>query len=350
MRRSSLSLLVNLLLCISVYARAETRTGVLAANTIPQSTFLAVAQPGNSITGNVFDEKRNPIPDVYLELFSDMGSPLKRTKASAVGSYSFRGLGDGVFVVKVLPYGTDFVQQEKRINLMSISARPGFGGANEQVDFYLQPRRSPVNSTNGSPIVVFVQEIPKKAEDLYLEGIALLGNKRSSEAHAKLRESIEVFPTYFAALDRLASEYVLINEYRAAFVLFTAALNVNPKSYSSWFGLGVCQFRLKLVSESLISLRRANELQPETVTGLLWLGIALHSNGQLGDALDTLKKADRLEEGELSDINFQMARVLKDQGKYREAAEQLEIVLAKNPKVENADELKKMIALLKAKR
>lgn len=324
--------------------------GILGANTTPYLAFLVVAQPGNSITGNVFDEKRNPIPDVYLELYSDMGSPIRRTKASAVGSYSFRGLGDGAFVVRVLPYGTDFVQQEKRINLMSIGARPGFGGANEQVDFYLQPRRSPVNPDSGTPGVVFVQEIPKRAEDLYVEGMALLSNKRPSEAHAKLRESIEVFPTYFAALDRLASEYVLIKEYRPAFVLFTAALNVNPKSYSSWFGLGVCQFRLNLVADSLVSLQRANDLQPEAVYGLLWLGIALHSNGRLGEALNILKKADRSGGSKISDINFQMARVLKDQGKYREAADQLEIVLAKDPQVENAEELKKMIVLLKSKR
>lgn len=347
MRGSSLSLLFSFLLCILGYA---VPTSMLAAKPLPPLRLRDVAQPGNSITGNVFDEKRNPIPDVYLELFSDMGSPLKRTKASAVGGYSFRGLGDGVFVVKVLPYGTDFVQQEKRINLMSISARPGFGGANEQVDFYLQPRRSPVNSPNGSTSVVFVQEIPKKAEDLYLEGIALLGNKRSNEAHAKLRESIELFPTYFAALDRLASEYVLIREYPSALVLFTSALNVNQKSYSSWLGLGVCQFRLNLLAESLASLRRANDLQPDAITGLLWLGIALHSNGRIGEALETLKKADRLAEGKVSDINFQMARVLKDQGKYGEAASQLELVLAKNPNVENAEELKKMIALLKSKR
>jgi len=346
MSRSSLSLLVNLLLCIPLYAGP----GTLAIDAIPQSTFLAVAQPGNSITGNVFDEKRNPIPDVYLELYSDMGSSLGRTKASAVGSYFFRGLGDGVFVVKVLPYGTNFVPQEKRINLISISVRPGFGGANEQVDFYLQAQRASLNSPSGSSEVVFVQEIPKRAEELYLEAMLLLADKRASEAHAKLRESLEVFPTYFAALDRLAREYVTIKEYRAAFVLFTAALNVNPKSYSSWFGLGVCQFRMNLFADSLASLRRATDLQPDAVSGLLWLGIALHSNGRLGDSLDTLKKADRLGEGKVSDVNFQMARVLKDQGKYAEAASQLELVLAKDPNVENSEELKKMIVLLKSKR
>lgn len=313
--------------------------------------LVAVAQVNasrNSITGFVFDEQRNPIADVYVELYSDMGSPLSRMKTSAVGTYAFRGLGDGVFNLKVLPYGKNYIPQEKRVSLISFGARPGFGAVNEQVDFFLKARQTSVNPL-GSPGVVFAQEVPTKAEELYQQGIALLDERKDKEGLAKLRESIETFPRYFAALDRLGGEYVARNQYRPAVVILEAAVEINPKSYSSWLGLGISHFRLQEPKISLTSLQKAYELQPEAVNGLLWYGIALHANQRLAEALEALKKADRLGGGKSSDVNFQMARVLKDQGKFVEAAAQLELVLEKNPKAENAEDLRKMIELLKKK-
>jgi hypothetical protein len=57
-----------------------------------------------------------------------------------------------------------------------------------------------------------------------------------------------------------------------------------------------------------------------------------------------------LSKGTVAEVNFQMARVLKDQGEYLEAAKQLELVLEKDPKAENAEDLKKTIELLKSKK
>lgn len=309
---------------------------------------VQVSANRNSITGFVFDEQRNPIADVYVELYSDMGSPLSRAKTTAVGTYAFRGLGDGVFNLKVLPYGKNYISQEKRVSLISFGARPGFGAVNEQVDFYLKERKTSSNPL-GPPGVVFAQEVPEKARALYERGVELLDSKRDEEGLAKLREAIEAFPKYFVALDRLGGEYVVREHYRPAYVLLTMATDVNPKSYSSWLGLGISQFRLSDNAACLTSLKRAYELQPEAVSGLLWYGIALHANNRLAEALESLKKADRISKGTVPEINFQMARVLKDQGKYIEAAQQLELVIEKDPKSENAADLKKTIELLKAK-
>jgi hypothetical protein len=303
----------------------------------------------NSITGFVFDENRNPIADVYVELYSNEGSPISRTKTSAVGTFSFHGLGDGVFTLKVLPYGKSFVSQEKRVSLVSFGARPGFGAVYEQVDFYLKARKASANPL-GPPGVVFAQEVPSKAQALYERAIELLDDKKDDEGLAKLREAIEAFPKYFAALDRLGGEYVVRKYYRPAYILLTLATQVNSKSHSSWLGLGISQFRLNDPIASLASVQRAYELHPEAVNGLLWYGIALHANNRLAEALTALKKADRLSKGTVAEVNFQMARVLKDQGEYLEAAKQLELVLEKDPKAENAEDLKKTIELLKSKK
>ena len=309
---------------------------------------MQVSASRNSITGFVFDEQRNPIADVYVELYSDMGSPLSRMKTTAVGTFSFRGLGDGVFNLKALPYGKNYISQEKRVSLISFGARPGFGAVNEQVDFYLKARKKSVNPL-GAPGVIFAQEVPEKSKALYERGIELLDDNKDDEGLAKLREAIEAFPKYFAALDRLGGEYVVRKHYRPAHILLTIATQVNPKSYSSWLGLGISQFRLQDNAACLTSLQRAFELQPQAINGLLWYGIALHANDRLDKALEVLKKADRLSKGTIAEVNFQMARVLKDQGKYLEAAEQLELVIKKDPNSENAADLKKTIELLKAK-
>lgn len=302
----------------------------------------------NTITGFVFNENRDPVADIYVELYTNMGSPLSRTKTSASGAYAFRGLSDGVFNLKVLPYGTNYITQEQRVNLASFGARPGYGAVNEQVDFYLKARRVSPNPL-GPPGVVFAQEVPDKARTLYERGIELLDNNKDEDGLAKLREAIEIFPQYFAALDRLGGEYVVRKHYRPAYILLTLATQVNPKSYSSWLGLGISQFRLNDNSACLASVKRAHELNPEGINALLWYGIALHANKRFSEALESLRKADRLSNGGVSEINFQMARVLKDMGDYAEAAKRLEMVLEKDPKAENAEDMKKMIGLLKAK-
>ena len=303
----------------------------------------------NSITGFVFDESRRPINGVYVELISDSGSTISRTKTNGSGLYSFKGLPSGNFKIKVLPYGTDYEGQTRDVSLVSISAIPGSGAISEQVDFYLKVKKNTNTSPLAAPGVVFAQEIPKAAEKLYEEGIIFLREKKENEGFEKLKSALEIFPDYFMALDRLGTEYVMRGYYRPAFVLLTKAIEINPRSFSSTFGLGLAQFRLKQVDSSVENFERATNLYSESINAHLWLGVALHQSGKLTQAETALIKANKLSKGESAEVHWQLARLYNEQKRYREAADELELFLKNNSGAVETEKIKQSIEQLRRK-
>ena len=49
----------------------------------------------NRIEGQIFDENRHPLGDMYVELLNDVGSPISTQRASTLGRFSFMGLSTG---------------------------------------------------------------------------------------------------------------------------------------------------------------------------------------------------------------------------------------------------------------
>ena len=323
------------------------RSVILAIFIAVAGVCHAVAQDRNSVTGIVFGENRMPLSRVYVELQTDMYSTYARTQTNGAGMYSFRGIPNGQYIVKVLPHGTNYEEQSRSVSLMPISPI-GRGSAAEQLDFYLQPRRS--GSPLLAPEVVFVQDVPVKAKQFYEAGIKELENKKDDEGYQKLKQALETFPDYFVALDRLGNEYLKKGYYEASHVLFTKAVAVNPRSISSNLGLGVSEYRLSRVPSSIEHFEAVIRLHKDNPNALYWLGITYHATGKLAEALTALQKAAKLGEGRSPEVQWQLARVYKDQNKFRESAEALELYLKLKPEAENAEEVRRVIKTLREKK
>jgi tetratricopeptide (TPR) repeat protein len=307
---------------------------------------VVVAQDRNSVTGFVFGENRLPLSRVYVELQTDMYSVYARTRTTGSGMYSFRGIPSGQYYVKVFPHGTNYEEQSRAVSLVPLSPI-GRGSVSEQVDFYLSVRRT--GSPLAPPEAVFVQEIPSKAKELYEAGVEELEKKNEQAGYDKLKAALETFPDYFVALDRLGNEYLNKGYYDASFVLFTRAVAVNPRSVSSNLGLGLSEYRLNQVPRSIQQFEAVVKLHKENVTAHYWLGVAYHSTGKLPQALSSLQKAEKLSEGKSPDVQWQLARVYKDQNKFKESADALEHYLKLKPDAENAEEIRKAIKTLRSK-
>ncbi|MCA1625552.1 MAG: tetratricopeptide repeat protein [Acidobacteria bacterium] len=306
-------------------------------------------QNRNSITGFVFNESRTPIGEVYVELLSDTYSTISRTKTNGAGFYSFKGIPNGNFKVKILPYGTNYEGQLRDVALVSISAVAGRGSVSEQVDFYLKVRKNANAGPLAAPGVIFAQEVPRAAQKLYEEGINYLRDKKEKEGFEKLKSAIEIFPEYYLALDRLGTEYVMRGYHRPAFVLLTKAVEINPRSFSSTFGLGLAQYRLQQFDLAVENLQRATTLHNESINAYLWLGIALHQNKKLTQAETALIKAHKLSKGESAEVHWQLARLYSEQKRYREAADELEIFIKNNPQPGETEKVKETIKQLRQK-
>jgi tetratricopeptide (TPR) repeat protein len=276
-------------------------------------------------------------------LQTDVYSTYSRTQTNGTGMYTFRGIPTGNYFVKVLPHGTDYGEQSRSVSLMPI----GRGSAAEQIDFYLQRKKT--GSLLRAAEVVFVQEVPGQAKELYEEGLKELEKGREKEGYEKLKQAIETFPNYFLALESLANEYLNKGHYEASYVLFSKAIEANPRSISCQLGLGIAGYRLNQIPYAIQAFESAIKLNRESVDAHYWHGMALHVSGKLGEALRSLQTAEKLSDRRSPEVQWQLARVYKDQNKFKESADALELYLKLKPDAANAEEIRKVIKTLRVK-
>jgi tetratricopeptide (TPR) repeat protein len=194
---------------------------------------------------------------------------------------------------------------------------------------------------------VFVQEVPQVAQKEFDRGSDLLKNDRQKEGVESLKKAIDMFPSYFAALELLGMEYVKQQEYEPAIRVLTKAVEVNRRAYQSLYGLSVAQQSLKQLPQAVESMRRAITLNPGSVNANLWMGMLLRQSARLDEAETYLKQAKKLAESKSPDAHWQLALLFNDLKRYREAADELELFLKVQPDSKDTELIKKLIQRLR---
>lgn len=314
----------------------------------------AVAQAqNNSISGMVFDARsRQPVSDLYVELLDRLGFTLARTRITGSGRFVFSGMRAGEYQIKVLTFGTNYEDAVHDVRLVSLPLGNGrYSSDIAYVDIYLKldPRKTNVGGGT-APGVVFAQEVPDEARKLYKKGVKLLDDKKD-EGLNSLKQAIELFPTYYDALDRLGTEYVLRNQYQEAAAYLIKAIDVNKRSYSSFYALGVAGYNLKNLPAAIEALREATNINPQSINAQIFYGMVLRIDSQYEIAEKALLKAKSLAEknSPVAEIHWQLALLYQKTERYKEAADELERYLKIEPKAPNAEQIKKLIADLRAK-
>lgn len=323
---------MSLLLAIFITSLATP----IAANH-PSNIFLA--QQVNSISGNVTDERRNPIPDLQVELLDDVNSVIQRTKTDSSGLFFFRRLTEGIFQIRIQTYQTNYIAQTKRVQLERTRSF-------EQVDFVLATKPSAA-TTSGE---VFVQEVPDAARKEYERGAALLQKDgQQKDGLEALKKAVAIFPSYFDALELLGTEYVKQKEYEAAIPVLTKGIEVNGRSYQSLYALSVAQHSLKQLPQAIDSMRRAIAINGSSVNANLWFGMLLRQTEKLDEAETYLKQANQLAQSKSPDAHWQLALLFNQLKRYSEAADELELFLKIQPDSKDTELIKKLIQRFREK-
>lgn len=296
----------------------------------------------NTISGRITGVENRPVVDLYIELLDELGRTIARTRSRGGGFYRFSDLSSGRFTVRVLTSGTDYEEQENTVTIYSLNPNMT---SDEQIDFRLKLRPGIVI---GPPASLFVQEVPAEAKSAYEKALSDLGSGKRDIAIAGLKRAIELFPRYFHALERLGVEYLKRDnpmELRAAGILFEAATEVNPRGYTSWFGLAYSLNKLKVYDRALPAAAKAVELQPESVDALTLSGAILRNNHQFKEAEKQLLKAKEVSLNPSPQIHWELALLYGNHMKrYKDAAKELRAFLAASPNARDADSIKKLIA------
>lgn len=345
--------------------------GILLAPALIQSTVFAriaapasvttMAQGRSSIYGSVYGESRRPVADVYVELLDDVNSTIRQIKTDMSGRFQFTGLVDGRYLIKIHPGNTGYQEHTQQVIISAISSVNPTGGLRaggsdtQHIDIALKlDERAIAGPFAGVPSVIFAQDVPPAAKRHYDEAVAYLRSKKETEGFASLKTALEIFPDYYAALDRLGGEYAIKGTTERPYLeagraLLMKAVEINPRGYSSVYGLGWTQYHLGMNTEAIETLGKAIAIYGKAADAYLLQGKALRRASMLDKAEAALKRADELAKSKVADIHWQLALLYSDQKRFREAADQMELYLKNAPKGEDPEKIKDIIKRLRDK-
>jgi len=345
---------------------------LVAVTMMVACAFLAEDALAYEIQGVIYSPSGKGIPDVWVELLDDAYGIIKRVRTDGLGRYRFSALaGENDYIIRVLTDGIH-LGQERRVETGRDTAT-----AHESTDFHLKrhpefessekpanPSKPPVPSkpsaaasppatpTGSEAHEVFVQEVPPAARQAYEEGVRLL-DKDAANGRLKLKEATELFPTYFAALERQGVECVKAGEWETAAGAVKRAIAVNPRSHVSYYALGVAQYQLKQLPEAGGTLAQMLSMAPNSPNAPFaryYLGMSLVKTGQSDEAERQLRLAKQQGGGLIpSDVHLALAQILSNTNRYAEAAGEIEELLKESPGANDSEHLRQLAAHLRAK-
>ena len=297
----------------------------------------------NKIEGQVYDQNRVPVSDMYVELLNDVESLIARTKTSSTGRFSFSGVSSGRFKVRVLSSGKNFLQQTQDVdvvNLRSTSSDIVF------VEFYLRFDKSASEALQKNlPDAIFVQEAPQNAKRFYEEGVAK-ADKNQDQAILDLEQAIKIFPDYFVALDLLGKIYNLRKDYNNAYPYLLKAVELNKRSVSSYYSLSYAFYRLEKNSLALEAAKKAVIINAGLADVQLLYGILLKINGNFQESEKALLKVKSLSKKPNAETHWQLALLYNKMSRNKDAAKELETFLKLSPDSPDTKKIQDLIIRL----
>lgn len=305
----------------------------------------------STISGIVYDNYRNPLIEVDVELLDDYYRLQNRVRTDGSGRYEFDGLSDGRYTIRVLPFNYDLQDLSYPIEINTINIKGTQGVTFINQDFYLAPKKGGLVEAELG--VIFAQDIPSEAKKLYENGVNDLSKKRKDEGMAELRKAIDIFPAYYLALHRLGKELFVKGEYGEAAQRFIKAIEVNSKSATSLYYLGSCLNKLgtQYNKAAIAALNQAYILAPSSTQVLYVLGKVEREEGDFTNAEKYLLLAKKSSKVPVPEIHSELAQLYaNDLKKFDEAADELESYMkASKLSGEQSKKLKKTISDLREK-
>ena len=310
--------------------------------------LASAAYASSIISGTVYDDQRNPVFSVDVELLNENYALRGKTRTDGAGRYQFSNLAAGRYYIRVLPFRFNLNDQTQEVIIDTFSIT-GNGVSFQIKDFFLT-RKSGTVGPRPTTAVVFAQEVPLEAELLYKEGLDAFAKEDLDKGIKRMSSAIEKFPTYFAALHDFGVELMKRGEYTEAAKLFIRAVEVNPKSYQSFYYMGISLHKMgkEYNKAALVALGKAEELSPASYQIVFEMGKIERAEGMFDDAEKHLLKAKELAEQAVPEIHIELAQLYgNDLKKYGKAADELELYLKASNKKD--DKTKRQIEDLRRK-
>jgi Flp pilus assembly protein TadD len=299
-----------------------------------------------AVLGTVRDTGGARVTSIRVSLLDENYHSIRTVFVDSSGRFQFKGLRQGIYLVRVEPAGTPYEENVQRVEFQSLSGRGGGAEESFLLDFVLK-RKTSVSETPEREIL-FTQSIPENARLAYERGAGFVKGEQFAQAEVALKQALELFPNYFLAGELLGTEYVKRGRFSEALPLLTQAVEINQRAPKSLYALGVAQLKLNQLNEAAEWLKKAASADPANPNVYVMLGQAYGNNREYEQAAAALRQALELGGSEAAEVHFYLASIYNKQGKYAAAVKELELYLKEGKEVDRA-KLKAAIEGLKAK-
>jgi len=303
----------------------------------------------STISGFVFSPERRPLQDLPVELRNEVNTVLQRVRTDGSGRYYFTRLSSGRFSIRVLTLGRNIEAHDVDVEISGIGVRGQQLADNVQQDIYTKYRKN----SNGEPVIngiIFAQEVPPDAEKQFRSAVSDLETQRMESGMSGLRRAIDIFPTYFLALERLGLEQIKMESFEDAISTLEKAVAVNANSYTSQHALGYAQYRLKRYEPAVASLKKAVAANNFSSDALLLLGINLRELKEYPESEKALLQAAKVADNDVPNVHWNLALLYAHNMKrFKDAADQLELYIKQSDDLPNKETIKKLIKQFREK-
>jgi Flp pilus assembly protein TadD len=283
------------------------------------------------------------ITEVRFE--TDGGQPVGFAYANSSGEFNFQQTGMNLDQNLYVVVNVDgFKPYRERV--FGAFGMTGFDGF---VTIFLERESTVTVPAKGRAAVVDLKQlrakIPGKAVDEYEKALKESSRGNRSKAVEGLQRAVKLAPDFYEAQHSLGLQYLALQKYDDAETAFLRARDLSPKASDPLINLGTLYYQKAetqsdggQADEASSNFEKAADALEESIRrnplsapAHSYLGAALYKLGSYDEAETALKRALDLDEDQ-HNARLMLVNVYTKSARYKDALEQTNIFLAKNPK------------------
>jgi Flp pilus assembly protein TadD len=259
------------------------------------------------------------------------------------GQFAFEELRPGNYQIEIDP--TD--RQQFELSTESVQV---FKGMPSVVSLTLKEKKASERKANAAAKTVSAVELgretPSSARKEFDKASKASREGRTDEAVFHLRRAIILYPDFVMAHNDLGAQLLEQGKLDEAAQELRTAIKLDGNSFNPALNLGIVLVQQHRFSEAADILEKALSIEPGSPAARLYSGIALVPLGKFEAAEKDLKTAYEFGGAQFAVANFHLGQLYWSKGDKTLARKSFQFYLSDVPNAANADQVRKMIAML----
>ncbi len=225
-----------------------------------------------------------------------------------------------------------------------------FKGTPSIVTLTLKEKVSPVKISSAAKtasVTELAQSIPSGAKREFERASKLTSEGKTEEAIVHLRKAIALYPEFVMARNDLGAQLLGLGKLDDAADELRKAITLDQKAFNPKLNLGIVLVQQHHFAEASEVLNQALSLDAGSPDARLYSGIALMALGSLDAAEKDLRTAYSLGGTPYALALFHLGQLYMNKGDRESARRAFAEYLRDLPNADNADQVRKMIAMLR---